>query len=119
MQYVIGAALVLGMLYGVVRLIAMADPQTLARIGRYVIAFGLIGIGGLLFRTIHLFFIKDVMTGLVWMFKIATDPFHDFMLYRKSPLALLKGELIDPMDHVNALGDEITSEQGTEAKTLP
>jgi hypothetical protein len=48
MQYVIGAALVLGMLYGVVRLIAMADPQTLARIGRYVIAFGLIGIGGLL-----------------------------------------------------------------------
>ena len=78
-----------------------------------------IGIGGLLFRTIHLFFIKDVMTGLVWMFKIATDPFHDFMLYRKSPLALLKGELIDPMDHVNALGDEINSEAGTEAKTLP
>ena len=36
-----------------------------------------IGIGGLLFRTVHLFFIKDVQTGLVWMTKIVTDPFHD------------------------------------------
>src|SRR6185503_7625872 len=28
-----------------------------------------VGIGGLLFRTIHLFFIRDVETGLVWMTK--------------------------------------------------
>ncbi|WP_315725668.1 MULTISPECIES: hypothetical protein [unclassified Bradyrhizobium] len=55
-----------------------------------------IGIGGLLFRTIHLFFIRDVETGLVWMTKIITDPFNDFMLYRKAPIALLRGELIDP-----------------------
>ena len=55
-----------------------------------------IGIGGLLFRTIHLFFLKDVMSGLVWMTKILTDPFHDIMLYYKSPLALLRGELIEP-----------------------
>jgi hypothetical protein len=48
MQYVIAAALALGILYGVVRLIATANPRTLARIGRYVIAFGLIGVGGLL-----------------------------------------------------------------------
>ena len=33
-----------------------------------------IGIGGLLFRTVHLFFIRDVETGLVWMTKILTDP---------------------------------------------
>ena len=39
-----------------------------------------IGVGGLLFRTIHLFFIKDVMSGLVWMSKILTDPFHDIKL---------------------------------------
>jgi Protein of unknown function (DUF962) len=56
-----------------------------------------IGIGGLIFRTIHLFFIKDVQTGLVWATKIVTDPFHDIKLYYKSPFYLLRGELIDPM----------------------
>ena len=55
-----------------------------------------IGIGGLLFRTVHLFFIRDVETGLVWMTKILTDPFNDFKLYCKAPLALARGELIDP-----------------------
>jgi hypothetical protein len=55
-----------------------------------------VGVGGLLFRTIHLFFIKDVMSGLVWMTKILTDPFHDILLYYKAPLALLRGELIEP-----------------------
>ncbi len=55
-----------------------------------------IGVGGLLFRTIHLFFIKDVMSGLVWMTKILTDPFHDILLYYKAPLALLRGEWIEP-----------------------
>ena len=55
-----------------------------------------VGIGGLLFRTVHLFFIRDVETGLVWMTKILTDPFNDFKLYHKAPLALLRGELIDP-----------------------
>jgi hypothetical protein len=55
-----------------------------------------VGVGGLLFRTVHLFFIRDVETGLVWMTKILTDPFNDFKLYHKAPLYLLKGELIDP-----------------------
>jgi len=55
-----------------------------------------LGIGGLLFRTIHLFFIRDVETGLVWMTKILTDPFNDLKLYYKAPLFLMKGELIDP-----------------------
>ena len=55
-----------------------------------------IGGGGLLFRTVHLFFIRDVETGLVWATKIITDPFSDLKLYYKAPLALMKGELIDP-----------------------
>jgi hypothetical protein len=55
-----------------------------------------IGVGGLLFRTVHLFFLKDVMSGLVWMTKILIDPFHDIALYHKAPLALLRGELIEP-----------------------
>ena len=55
-----------------------------------------IGFGGLLFRTFHLFYLKDVQTGLVWLTKILTDPFHDLKLYYKSPFYLLRGELIDP-----------------------
>ena len=56
-----------------------------------------VGAGGLLFRTIQLFFLRDVQTGLVWLAKILTDPFHDVLLYYKSPFYLLRGELIDPM----------------------
>jgi len=55
-----------------------------------------VGLGGVLFRTVQLFLIKDVQTGLVWATKILTDPFHDIKLYHKAPLALLRGELIDP-----------------------
>ena len=55
-----------------------------------------VGIGALVFRTVQLFFLKNVQTGLVWATKILTDPFSDFKLYCKAPLALLKGELIDP-----------------------
>ena len=55
-----------------------------------------LGAGGLLFRTIHLFFLFDVKTGLVWMTKILTDPFHDIKLYYKAPLYLMRGQLIDP-----------------------
>lgn len=55
------------------------------------------GIAGLLFRTIHLFFIKDIQSGLAWFTKIITDPFHDFIVYRKAPYYLIKGEMIDDM----------------------
>jgi hypothetical protein len=59
-----------------------------------------LGGAGLLFRTVQLFFIRDVQTGIVWCTKILTDPFHDLKLYHRSPLYLLRGELIDPMIHV-------------------
>jgi hypothetical protein len=55
-----------------------------------------LGIAGVLFRTVQLFLTKDFQTGLVWATKILTDPFHDIKLYHKAPLALLSGELIDP-----------------------
>jgi hypothetical protein len=54
-----------------------------------------VGASGLVFRTVQLFFVRDVQTGLVWMTKILTDPFHDIKLYHKAPLALMRGELID------------------------
>ena len=61
-----------------------------------------VGVGALLFRTVHLFFLKDVQTGLVWLTKIITDPFNDVKTYWKSPLYLMRGELIDPMGDVEA-----------------
>jgi hypothetical protein len=61
-----------------------------------------VGVAGLLFRTVHLFFLRDVTTGLVWMTKILTDPFHDIWLYHKAPLYLLRGELIAPSHRKSA-----------------
>ena len=58
-----------------------------------------LGITGLLFRVLQLWLQQDFWTGVVWATKIITDPFHDIMLYHKAPLALLRGELIDPMMH--------------------
>ncbi|WP_395701948.1 hypothetical protein [Aquabacterium sp.] len=60
-----------------------------------------LGIGGLLFRVVQLAFTQGLLTGLVWALKILTDPFHDIYLYHRAPLALLRGELIDPMPHVH------------------
>jgi hypothetical protein len=56
----------------------------------------IVGLGGLLFRTVHLFYLKDVQTGLVWCTKILTDPFHDVKLYHKAPLYLIRGERPEP-----------------------
>src|SRR5262249_8903861 len=61
-----------------------------------------LGVGGLLFRTVQLFFVRDVQTGLIWRLKILTDPFHDLKLYHKAPFYLLRGEWIDPMTHARA-----------------
>jgi hypothetical protein len=59
-----------------------------------------LGGGALLFRTVQLSIQQSVLTGLVWFTKILTDPFHDVKLYCRAPLALLRGELVDPMDDV-------------------
>ena len=61
----------------------------------------LVGLGGLLFRTVQLFVINDVQTGLVWLTKIVTGPFHDVMLYYKAPVFLLRGEIIEPAGRKN------------------
>lgn len=74
--------------------------QTSATLGSFARHLGYlwlsIGVGGLLFRTVHLFFIRDLQTGLAWATKILTDPFHDVKLYHRAPAYLLQGELIDP-----------------------
>jgi hypothetical protein len=63
------------------------------------IAWLALGVAGLVFRVLQLWVQQSLLTGLAWMTKILTDPFHDVMLYWKAPLALLRGELIDPMEH--------------------
>lgn len=63
------------------------------------IAWFALGVGGVLLRVLQLWIERDLATGLVWALKILTDPFHDALLYRGAPLALLRGELIDPMPH--------------------
>jgi hypothetical protein len=68
----------------------------------------MVGIGALVFRTVHLFYLKDVQTGLVWLTKIITDPFNDVKIYYKSPYYLMRGELIDPM--ADAAGRPIETE---------
>jgi hypothetical protein len=70
------------------------DPDYLRRIGLVWLAIGAIGLA---FRMLHLFVIKDVRTGVVWVTKILTDPFHDAKLYYKAPFYLMRGQLLDPM----------------------
>lgn len=65
------------------------------------IAWLALGVGGLLFRVLQLLWLKGWLSALAWMVKILTDPFHDVALYWRSPLALLRGELLDPMAHVH------------------
>ena len=57
-----------------------------------------VGLGAIVFRTVHLFKLMGVQSGLVWFSKIATDPFHDIKIYHKSPYYIIKGEMYDNMD---------------------
>lgn len=75
-------------------------PEFLSAVGY---AWLYLGAAALLFRTLHLFLLKDVKTGLVWMTKIITDPFHDIYLYHKAPLQLLRGQRFAERDlHVSS-----------------
>lgn len=57
----------------------------------------LLGVGAVIFRTVHLVFISGPTCAVAWASKILTDPFHDIMLYHKAPFQALKGDLYDPI----------------------
>ena len=61
-----------------------------------------LGAGGLVFRVLQLWQQQSPMAGLAWAYKIITDPVHDVKMYHKAPLYLMRGQLLDPMEHVNA-----------------
>ena len=63
-----------------------------------------LGVAGLVFRVLQLWWQDSLVAGLAWGFKIITDPIHDIKLYHKAPLHLLRVERIDPMDHVRHSG---------------
>ena len=55
-----------------------------------------LGLAAVVFRMIQLTAIQSRRVAIVWCIKILTDPFHDAVIYRKSPIYLLQGQLIDP-----------------------
>jgi hypothetical protein len=65
-------------------------------------AWLLLGFAGLVFRVLQLWKQQSLLDGLAWAFKIITDPFHDIHLYYRAPFYLMKGQWIDPMEHVHA-----------------
>jgi hypothetical protein len=73
-------------------------PQTTYQhIHNTAIVWLFIGAGAVIFRTVHLFFILGVQSGLVWFSKILTDPFHDVLIYYKAPYYIVRGEMYDEM----------------------
>ena len=66
------------------------------------IAWLALGVSGLIFRVVQLWLTQGFMVGLAWATKIITDPFHDIKMYHRSPLYLLRGQRLDPMEHVRA-----------------
>ena len=61
-----------------------------------------LAVAAALFRTIQLMVRNDAVTGLAWLTKILTDPFHDIKLYYKAPLQVLRGQLFDPIAPAHA-----------------
>ena len=122
--YNIKRKLVLLALWAASPLLLVADPTLLGMFaphvgpGEFVTHVGelwlVVGLGGIAFRSVQLFILKDIRTSLVWATKIATDPFHDIKLYHRAPLELLRGQR---MDHVldDVLGDEIAEPVAVEA----
>jgi hypothetical protein len=64
-------------------------------------AWLMLGVVGVVFRVGQLCIIDSGQAAFAWAVKIMTDPFHDIKLYYRSPLYLLRGELIDPMPHIH------------------
>jgi hypothetical protein len=87
-------------------------PTTWTEFARHVGYLWLVvGISGLLFRTIQLFVIRDYVTGLAWATKIITDPFNDAKLYCRAPIQLLRATLLAPAFSEEEEGEPIESHQ--------
>ena len=117
--YNIKRKLVLLALWAASPLLLVADPTLLGMFAphagpaEFITHVGelwlVVGLGGIAFRSVQLFILKDVRTGLVWATKIATDPFHDIKLYHKAPIELFAGKRA--AEHIaEALSDDLEEE---------
>lgn len=61
------------------------------------IAWLALGLAAVILRTVQLFFLRGPAWGLAWTTKIVTDPFHNIAIYWDSPIALMRGQLLDPI----------------------
>jgi hypothetical protein len=59
--------------------------------------WAIVAIGGLLFRTSQIMYKQSLQSGLVWLYKIITEPVYNLPVYYKAPFLALKGDMIDPM----------------------
>jgi hypothetical protein len=55
-----------------------------------------LGVLAVVFRMTQLTLKSSWLVAVTWAIKIVTDPFHDAVIYRKSPIYLMQGQLIDP-----------------------
>jgi hypothetical protein len=76
-----------------------AHTDIMSLINNIALIWLVIGLGAIVFRTIHLFKLMGIQSGLVWFTKILTDPLHDIKIYRSSFSQLIKGDMYDNMDH--------------------
>lgn len=88
-----------------------AQPDSPGFIQNLSMLWLIIGFGAVLFRGVHLFYLKGFQSGCVWMTKILSDPFHDIKIYYKTPYYILKGELYDDMS--NWYNDTVAYASGT------
>jgi hypothetical protein len=63
----------------------------------FLVAYGLL-LSALAFETAISFFIRGPSWGLAWAAKILLDPFHNVAIYWRSPMALIHGEMLDPIN---------------------
>ncbi|MFG6489941.1 hypothetical protein ACG04R_24910 [Roseateles sp. BYS78W] len=62
-------------------------------------AWLMLGASGLVLRGLQLAVLRSPSWGLAWVVKILTDPLHNVDIYWRSPLALLRGQRYDPIEH--------------------
>ena len=81
-------------------LLGLIDPaQTMSEYWHDVgLSWLSLGAAGVCFRTVQLFFLRSPSWGLAWATKILLDPIHNIVIYWHSPLALMRGERLDPID---------------------
>lgn len=60
-----------------------------------------LGVSGLVLRGLQLALLRGPAWGLAWVTKILTDPLHNVDIYWRSPLALLRGQRYDPIEHAH------------------